>query len=142
MELKEVNFESFVIEKDVKIKTYLSWDEMKDVYSMVKAQDNGFMRHYAKVVEVTKYCTNLDVSKLGDDEIFTLANKLGLPYEYSLSVCGYDEIDGMIKDDESVYNLMADILPKLEGMLSGMNMDTVLSQLESMKGVVQSASDK
>ena len=142
MKLREVNFDKFVTSSGVKIKPYLSWEEMKDTYLMIKSQDGGFMRHFAKVVEVTKYCTDLDLEGLENDEIFTLANSLGLPYEYSLEVCGYDELDKMIKDDESVYNLMSDILPKLEGMVSGMNFDGVMSQLENMKGVVDVVNNK
>ena len=142
MKLREVEFDAFVTHQDVKIKSYLSWEEMKDIYTMMLNQSNEFMRHYAKVTMVTQFCTNIDLEGMEDDAVFTLANKLGLPYEYSLSVCGYDELNEMVKNEESVYKLMEQFLPKIETMVSGMNMTDVFSQLESMKGVIQSADNK
>lgn len=142
MKLREVEFDTFVTHRDVKIKSYLSWEEMKDIYTMMLNQSNEFMRHYAKVTMVTQFCTNIDLEGMEDDAVFTLANKLGLPYEYSLSVCGYDELNKMVKNEESVYKLMEQFLPKIETMVSGMNMTDVFSQLESMKGVIQSVDNK
>lgn len=143
MKLREVEFDAFVTHsKGVKIKSYLSWEEMKDIYTMMLNQSNEFMRHYAKVTMVTQFCTNIDLEGVEDDAIFTLANKLGLPYEYSLEICGYDELNEMVKNEESVYKLMEQFLPKIETMVSGMNMTDVFSQLESMKGVVQSVDNK
>ena len=105
MKLREVEFDAFVTYQDVKIKSYLSWEEMKDIYTMMLNQSNEFMRHYAKVTMVTQFCTNIDLEGMEDDAIFTLANKLGLPYEYSLEICGYDELNEMVKNEESVYKL-------------------------------------
>lgn len=142
MKLREVEFDAFVTYQDVKIKSYLSWEEMKDIYTMMLNQSNEFMRYYAKVTMVTQFCTNIDLEGMEDDAVFTLANKLGLPYEYSLSVCGYDELNEMVKNEESVYKLMEQFLPKIETMVSGMNMTDVFSQLESMKGVIESVDNK
>ena len=142
MKLREVEFDTFVTHQDIKIKSYLSWEEMKDIYTMMLNQSNEFMRHYAKVTMVTQFCTNLDLSGMEDDAVFTLANKLGLPYEYSLGICGYDELNKMVKNEESVYKLMEQFLPKIETMVSGMNMTDVFSQLESMKGVIESVDNK
>lgn len=140
MKLREVEFDAFVMQDEIKIKSYLSWEEMKEIYGIMLNQKNEFMRHYAQVVMTSKYCTNIDFAEMEDDAIFTLSNKLGLPYLFSLQICGYDDLNEIIKNEESVYKLIEDMLPKLETMVGGMNINGVLSQLESIKDVVGNAS--
>lgn len=115
MELKFKNSnESFKIDLDeVKIKPYLTWEEFSEIYKMVSAQSNSFMKYYCKVVEFAKVCTNIDFDGMEDNKIYDICSELGLPLEFSLNIEEYSEIDRMIDKDESIYNVIKEISDNL-----------------------------
>ena len=106
------------LDKDIRVKPFLTWSEFSGIYELVSAQDNSFMRYYCKIVEFAKTCTNIDFDGMEDVEIYDMVSELGLKYEFSIALEEFDELDMMIKKDESVYNAIKEISNGLGGFAS------------------------
>ena len=117
LKFKETGLDKYTMSADnnelVKIKPFTTWIELSEIYKLVGAQNNAFMRHYAKVVEFAKVCTNIDFDGIEDTEIYDICSELKLTDEFSVLIEEYNELDRMIKSDESTYNLIKEITDSL-----------------------------
>lgn len=134
------NNKSFKIDADgVKIKPFLTWAEFGAIYELVLAQDNSFMRNYAKVVEFAKVVTNIDFDGLESQEIYDICAELGLPYTFKLEIEEFDELDRMIEKDESVYNSIVEVGKMLNDTLAKIELD---KKLGGFMGMLNKAQNK
>lgn len=136
LKIKEVSEQYNVINEQVglKLKPFMTVEEMYTLYDDVKSKKDAFNRHFSKVVMTAKLLTNIDESQYTDKEIYDLCAELGLIFDFKLEVEQYEEIDRMIASDESTYNLISDIVEKLTPMLT--NAD---KQTEALKEVLTNA---
>ena len=142
MELKfrEVNKAfSVKLDKDIKIKPFLTWEEFSGIYELVSAQDNSFMRYYAKVVEFAKVVTNIDFDGMESQEIYDICAELGLSYTFKLEIEEFDELDRMIEKDESVYNSIVEVGKLLNDTLAKIEID---KKLGGFLGMLNKAQNK
>lgn len=142
--MRELKFknsnESFKIDVDgVKIKPFLTWEEFGAIYELVLAQDNSFMRNYAKVVEFAKVATNIDFDGIEPKEIYDICAELGLPYTFKLEIEEFDELDRMIEKDESVYNSIVEVGKMLNDTLAKVDLD---KKLGGFMGMLNKAQNK
>lgn len=136
LKIKESEFQKYSVELKgkLRLKPFLTWAERGHIYNTMLAQDSSFMREYAKVVETAKVCLNVDFEGMTDVEIYDLCAECGLLYEFKIEIDEYMEFDEMIKNQESTYNLISDIVEKLTPMLA--NAD---KQTEALKEVLTNA---
>ena len=139
--MKELQFkncnESYKIDVDgVKIKPYLTWDEFSNIYNSVLAQDNAFMRNFAKLIGFAKACTNINFDGMEEKEIYDICAELGLSYNLSIEVDEYAELDRMIERDENTYNALTSVTESLAEMMKGMNPEQAVKELEGVLGNV------
>lgn len=136
IKLKEVNEQYNIINEEVglKLKQFMTVEEMYTLYDDVKSKKDSFNRHFSKVVMTAKLLTNVDDAKYTDKEIYDICAELGLIFDFKLEVEQYEEIDRMIASDESTYNLISDIVEKLTPILA--NAD---KQTEVLKEVLTNA---
>jgi len=139
--MKELQFkncnESYKIDVDgVKIKPYLTWDEFSNIYNSVLAQDNAFMRNFAKLIGFAKACTNINFDGMEEKEIYDICAERGLSYNLSIEVDEYMELDRMIERDENTYNALITVTESLAEMMKGMNPEQAVKELEGVLGNV------
>lgn len=144
LKLKEVDLEKYSVsnEKGIKIKPFLSIVELNTIVSDMKSQPTSLARHFSKIVLLTDFCSNLNLEGMIADDVYDLASELRLIDEYSINIQCYNEIDNLVKDDESTYVLLKDITDKLgdklETMeLGGNGISDVVKQLSEMKEVIK-----
>lgn len=139
--MKELQFkncnESYKLDVDgVKIKPYLTWDEFSNIYNSVLAQDNAFMRNFAKLIGFAKACTNINFDGMEEKEIYDICAERGLSYNLSIEVDEYMELDRMIERDENTYNALTSVTESLAEMMKGMNPEQAVKELEGVLGNV------
>ena len=139
--MKELQFkncnESYKIDVDgVKIKPYLTWDEFSNIYNSVLAQDNAFMRNFAKLIGFAKACTNINFDGMEEKEIYDVCAERGLSYNLSIEVDEYMELDRMIERDENTYNALITVTESLAEMMKNMNPEQAVKELEGVLGNV------
>ena len=135
--MKELQFkncnESYKIDVDgVKIKPYLTWDEFSNIYNSVLAQDNAFMRNFAKLIGFAKACTNINFDGMEEKEIYDICAERGLSYNLSIEVDEYMELDRMIERDENTYNALTSVTESLAEMMKGVNPEQAVKELEGV----------
>lgn len=135
--MKELQFkncnESYKIDVDgVKIKPYLTWDEFSNIYNSVLAQDNAFMRNFAKLIGFAKVCTNINFDGMEEKEIYDICAERGLSYNLSIEVDEYMELDRMIERDENTYNALTSVTESLAEMMKGVNPEQAVKELEGV----------
>ena len=162
LKLKEVNdkYRTLIEEglvKGVHIKPFLTISELNTIISDMKEtqkeiKDDGtkvdtekpksaLARHFTKIIFMVDFCTNLDISDMSADEVYDLASELGLIEVFKVQIEVYNDIDEMIKSDESTYTLIKDITDKFAKTLEGKDangngfMDAIMQAKDVMNGV-------
>ena len=130
---------SVELDKEIKIKPFLTWSEFGAIYESVSAQENSFMRNYAKVVEFAKVVTNIDFDGMESQEIYDICAELGLSYTFKLEIEEFDELDRMIEKDESVYNSIVEVGKLLNDTLAKIEID---KKLGGFLGMLNKAQNK
>ena len=117
-------------------------DDMKDSIELIDKdgqskiiKKDALYREYTKVVDTVRVCTNLDVDGLSGDEIYDLASSLGLPFQFTLEIDGYSEIDELIQQDESVYNALDALVDVIGENLKSFDMKDLQKTLIDLGGV-------
>lgn len=136
LKFKEVSAEYKLDVDGVKIKPYLTWDEFANIYKLVSAQDNAFMRNFAKLIGFAKACTNINFDGMEEKEIYDICAEHGLSYNLSIEVDEYMELDSMIERDENTYNALITVTESLAEMMKGMNPEQAVKELEGVLGNV------
>lgn len=134
IKIKEDPKYNVALKGKLRLKPFLTWAERGHIYNTMLAQDSSFMREYAKVVEIAKVCLNVDFEGMTDVEIYDFCAESGLLYDFKIEIDEYMEFDELIKNQESTYNLISDIVEKLTPMLA--NAD---KQTEVLKEVLTNA---
>ena len=146
MELKfkvtDVDY-SEVCEKNenILIKPHMTLDELSTTYYDMMADVKGgkkdaLNRHFTKIINMMKFCTNIDCTELSNEEIYDVcyANQLVNDFEYLISE--YNLLDRMIERDENTYNALTSVTESLAEMMKGMNPESALKELEGVMGNV------
>ena len=134
LKFKEVSSEYKLNVDGVKIKPYLTWDEFANIYKLVSAQDNAFMRNFSKVVEFAKACTNIDLDGMEEKEIYDTCAKLGLIFTFEVEIGEYQLLDSMIERDENTYNALVQIIDVLDKKMDGFDMNKIQEGLVNLGG--------
>ena len=118
LEFKEVGVEYRTLENEnlvegIKIKPFLTIVELNTIVSDLKEKKTALARHFAKVIFLTDFCTNLDIVGMKADDVYDLASELGLIEVFQIYLYEYNEIDNIIKADESIYNVVKEISDNL-----------------------------
>ena len=135
---------------DIKIKTYLTSDELGTIISDMKyvydkkgnivERKDAFNRHFTKVVDVAKSCAKSALKDCkSDDEVYNFCSENGLIKRFEEEVQMYNEIDKIIERDESVYNLMNETVDLLSKKVDEL---TSVSNIDKMKLVLSDAINK
>ena len=136
LKFKKVSAEYKLNVDGVKIKPYLTWDEFANIYKSVSAQDNAFMRNFSKVVGFAKACTNIDLDRMEEKEIYDTCAQLGLIFTFEVEIGEYQLLDSMIERDENTYNALVSVTESLNEMMKGMNPEKAVKELEGVLGNV------
>ena len=144
LKFKEVGVEyNEVCEKNenILIKPYMTLDELSKTYYDMMAEVKGgkkdaLNRHFTKIINMMKFCTNVDYTELSNEEIYDVcyANQLVNDFEFMISE--YNLLDRMIERDENTYNALASVTESLAEMMKGMNPESALKELEGVMGNV------
>ena len=148
--MKELQFkncnESFKIDVDgVKIKPYLTLGELYTTYydmlAKVKVDDkmvskDALDRHFTKIVNFAKHCTNIDCSEMNDEEVYDTCAQLGLIFTFEVEIGEYQLLDRMIERDENTYNALITVTESLAEMMKGVNPEQAVKELEGVLGNV------
>ena len=119
---------------------------MNDMQADIEEEVNGktitrsktaLERYFSKVVLTGIYNTNINFGDMSDNDKFDLLSELGLPYEFSVSVDGFDDLDRFIKSDESIYNLLKIVADKLGTKLDGFDITALNDKLGGLKDLVK-----
>ena len=97
----------------IRIKTFLTISELNTIVLELKEKKSALERHFAKIVLLTDFCSNLDISNMKADEVYDLASELGLIETFQIYLAEYNTIDDIIKADESIYNVVKEISDSL-----------------------------
>ena len=130
LKFKEVSDKFNTQIKDIKIKPFYTFAEKYTIYSDMMEKQSAIEREFSKVVLTCKLNTNLDVSELDDIAIYDLCSELGLIYEFAMEIDGYNELDKLVKDDESVYKAF-------EMLSKQFNIDKFSETLNQAKEVIK-----
>ena len=103
---------------EVKIKTFLTIAELNTIVLELKEKKSALERHFAKIILLTDFCSNLDISDMKADEVYDLASELGLIETFQIYLAEYDTVDEIIKADESIYNVIKEISDSLTPQLN------------------------
>lgn len=144
LKFKECN-ESYVDNGDgVKIKPFLTIAELNTIILDMKSQTSALARHFSKTILTTDFCTNILIEGMDSDEVYDLVAELCLMDEFKTFIPMYNEIDDMIKDDESTYNLIKEItdglLPQLNIAMEKLGDGSGL--MDKIKGVIGNVNKK
>ena len=119
----------------------MTLDELSTTYYDMMADVKGgrkdaLNRHFTRIINMMKFCTNVDFTELSNEEIYDVcyANQLVNDFEYLISE--YNLLDRMIKRDENTYNALASVTESLAEMMKGMNPESALKELEGVMGNV------
>lgn len=119
IKFKEVSDKYIVeLEDGVRIKPFLTISELNTIISDMKEKESALARHFCKIILLVDFCVNIDISDMKADEIYDLASELGLIDEFKTYIEMYNDIDYMIKDDESIYNVIKEISDNLTPQLN------------------------
>ena len=91
------------------VKPYLTIAELNTVVIDLKEKKTAIERHFAKIVMLTDFCSNIDITGMKADEVYDLASELGLIEVFQIYLTEYNTIDEIIKSDESIYNVIKEI---------------------------------
>lgn len=127
--------------ENILIKPYMTLDELSTTYYDMMADVKGgkkdaLNRHFTKIINMMKFCTNIDCTELSNEEIYDVcyANQLVNDFEYLISE--YNLLDRMIERDENTYNALTSVTESLAEMMKGMNPESALKELEGVVGNV------
>ena len=147
--MKELKFKEVGVEysekcernENILIKPYMTLDELSTTYYDMMAEVKGgrkdaLNRHFTKIINMMKFCTNIDFSELSNEEIYDVCymNQLVNDFEYLISE--YNLLDKMIERDENTYNALTSVTESLAEMMKGMNPESALKELEGVMGNV------
>ena len=147
--MKELKFKEVGVEynekcernENILIKPYMTLDELSKTYYDMTAEVKGgkkdaLNRHFTKIINMMKFCTNIDFTELSNEEIYDVcyANQLVNDFEYLISE--YNLLDKMIERDENTYNALTSVTESLAEMMKGMNPESALKELEGVMGNV------
>ena len=123
LKLKEVNESYKVLEhenlsKGIMIKPYLTIAELNTIVIDLKEKKTAIERHFAKIVLLTDFCSNIDITGMKADEVYDIASELGLIETFQIYLAEYNTIDDIIKSDESIYNVIKEISDNLTPQLN------------------------
>ena len=119
LKFKEVSDKYKVLEhenltKGIMIKPYLTIAELNTIIIDLKEKKTAIERHFAKIVMLVDFCSNVDITGMKADEVYDLASELGL-IDY---LTEYYTVDEIIKSDESIYNVIKEISDNLTPQLN------------------------
>ena len=157
---EESNLYSIELESGIRIKPYLTIDELNTIILDMKEnqmktekdgtktdtgkQKSALARHFSKVILTTDFCTNILIDGMDADEVYDLVAELCLMDEFKTFIPMYNEIDDMIESDESTYNLMKEItdslLPQLNTAMEKLGDGSGL--MDKLKGVIGNVNKK
>ena len=127
--------------ENILIKPYMTLDELSTTYYDMMADVKGgrkdaLNRHFTKIINMMKFCTNIDYTELNNEEIYDVcyANQLVNDFEYLISE--YNLLDRMIERDENTYNALTSVTESVAEMMKGMNPESALKELEGVMGNV------
>ena len=147
--MKELKFKEVGVEynekcernENILIKPYMTLDELSKTYYDMMAEVKGgrkdaLNRHFTKIINMMKFCTNVDFAELSNEEIYDVcyANQLVNDFEFMISE--YNLLDKMIERDENTYNALTSVTESLAEMMKGMNPESALKELEGVMGNV------
>ena len=118
LKFKEVSDKYKVLEhenltKGIMIKPYLTIAELNTIVIDLKEKKTAIERHFAKIVMLIDFCSNIDITGMKADEVYDLASELGLIEVFQIYLTEYHTIDEIIKSDESIYNVIKEISDNL-----------------------------
>ena len=149
--MKELKFknctESYKIDVDgVKIKPYLTLGELYTTYydmmAKVKVDDkmvskDALDRHFTKIVNLMKHCTNIDCSEMNDEEVYDTCAQLGLIFTFEVEIGEYQLLDRMIERDENTYNALTQIIEVIDKKLDGFDVNKIQEGLLNLGGELE-----
>ena len=123
IKFKEVSDKYKVLEdaelaKGIMIKPYLTIAELNTIVIDLKEKKTAIERHFAKIVMLVDFCSNIDITGMKADEVYDLASELGLIEVFQIYLTEYNTIDEIIKSDESIYNVIKEISDNLTPQLN------------------------
>ena len=118
LKFKEVSDKYKVLEhenltKGIMIKPYLTIAELNTIVIDLKEKKTAIERHFSKIVLLTDFCSNIDITGMKADEVYDLASELGLIEVFQIYLTEYNTIDEIIKSDESIYNVIKELSDSL-----------------------------
>ena len=137
---------------DIRIKPFLTIAELNTIVSDLKENSieeledgtkkekakSALAKHFGKIIFLTDFCTNLDLTGMKADEVYDLASELGLIETFQIYLAEYNEIDNLIKADESMYNVVKEIsdnlTPQINEVMSKIGDGTGL--FDKLKGLI------
>ena len=138
IEVDETIFKEEIGNKGIRIKPFLTIQELNEVYNDMMYSSDGkpkssLDRYFAKVVHISKLTTNINFSGMSDEDIYNLVASLEMPYQFMLIMNEFEELDRIIAREESLYNMVKEInnnigamgiMDKLKEVLTNGNKDT------------------
>ena len=138
IEVDETIFKEEIGNKGIRIKPFLTIQELNEVYNDMMYSSDGkpkssLDRYFAKVVHISKLTTNINFSGMSDEDIYNLVASLEMPYQFMLIMNEFEELDRIIAREESLYNMVKEIngnigamgiMDKLKEVLINGNKDT------------------
>lgn len=102
--IKEVD-ERYEIElrDGIKIKPFYTLAEKYAIYNDMKSKTNSFDREFSLIVLTAKFCTNIDLDGIDDNEVYDIIAELRLNEQFEFEVSGYMDMPKLIDKDESIY---------------------------------------
>ena len=137
---------------DVRIKPFLTIAELNTIVSDLKENSieeledgtkkekakSALAKHFGKIIFLTDFCSNLDITNMKADEVYDLASELGLIETFQIYLAEYNMIDDIIKADESIYNVVKEISDSLTPQINDAlkNIGDGSGLLNKFKGVI------
>ena len=137
---------------DVRIKPFLTIAELNTIVSDLKENSieeledgtkkekakSALAKHFGKIIFLTDFCTNLDLTGMKADEVYDLASELGLIETFQIYLAEYNMIDDIIRADESIYNVVKEISDSLTPQINDAlkNIGDGSGLLNKFKGVI------
>lgn len=143
LKFKEVNDTYKVIENGIKIKSFLTIEEINDIVNSMLETENEVERYMIKICKTTEYCTNLDLSGFMKDKVmsgegvFNLVAEIGISDTYEETIYNYYIIDKLVKNSESPYLLLKTLINIFDNKMKEFDISKLQKEFLNIKKLIK-----
>ena len=124
----------------IEVKKFLTLEQINEIVNLMLATDS-IGRLLIKTTMLTELCTNIDIKQfLGEDEkintseLYDSLAENGLLY-FDSEISNANEIDRLIKQEESTYRVALNLTKSIEESLNKVNTKELLGAVTQLQGM-------